>query len=95
MAKSGNDESVTRDYRGEERPAAGRSFHLVLGGDVVLNEEWDTVKWSTDEASSTFGVEGGGDAEEVGIHLEYCALVWSGVFGLRFRKRGFMKRIVR
>ena len=90
MAKSGNDKSVTRNYRAEECPAAGRSFHLVLGSNVVFDEERDAVKWSADEASSTFGVEGGGDAEEVGIHLEYCALVWSGVLEIRFRKCSFV-----
>ena len=92
MAKSGNDESVTRNYRAEERPAAGRSFHLVLGSDVVFDEERDAVKWSADDASSTFGVEGGGDAEEVGVYLEYCALVWLGVLGMRFRGCDFIRK---
>ena len=51
------------------------------------------MKWSADEASSTFGVEGGGDAEEVGIHLEYCALVWSGMLGIRFRGCSSIKKL--
>ena len=93
MAKSGNDESVTRDYRAEECPAAGRSFHLVLGSDVVFDKERDAVKWSAEEASSTFGVEGGGDAEEVGVYLEYCALVWSGVLGIGFKRCDFIKKL--
>ena len=93
MAKSGNDGSVTRNYRAEERPAAGRRFHLVLGSDIVFDEERDAVKWSADEASSTFGVEGGGDAEEVGVYLEYCALVWSGLLGIRSRWWDFNKKL--
>ncbi len=93
MAKSGNDKRVTGNYRAEERPAAGRSFHLVLGSDVVLDKERDAVKWSADEASSTFGVEGRGDAEEVGVYLKYCALVWSVMLGMRFKRCDFCKEI--
>ena len=93
MAESGNDESVTRNYRAEEGPAAGRGFHFVLRSDVVLDKERDAVKWSADEASSTFGVEDRGDAEEVGVYLEYCAWVWSVMLGIRFTRCDFGKEI--
>lgn len=71
--------SVSGDDGAEESPAAGCGFHLVFGGDVVLDEEGDAVEWAADVTSGSFGIKSGGDLEEVRVELNYCAVGSQGM----------------
>ncbi len=74
MAKFGNDVGVSGHNGAEESPAARCGFHFVFGGDIVFDDQRDAVKWAADVASSSFGIEGGGDLKEVGVNLHYCTV---------------------
>lgn len=61
---------VSRHDVAQEGPAAGTGLQVVLGGDVVLDNEGDAVQRATDRAVLALSIQLGGDGEDIGVDLD-------------------------
>jgi hypothetical protein len=61
---------VPRHDVAQEGPAAGAGLQVVLGGDVVLDDEGDAVQRASDLAALALSISLGGNGEGVGVDLD-------------------------
>lgn len=61
---------VSRHDVAQQGPAAGTGLQVVLGGDVVLDNEGDAVQRATDLAALALGIQLGGNGEDIGVDLD-------------------------
>ncbi len=76
LAQLPGDERVPRRLRAEQRERARRGFHLVGGGDVVLDEDRDAVQRPAHPSGVALLIHLVGDRAGVGVHLEHVIEVW-------------------
>lgn len=70
VAQLADDMRVSRHDVAQEGPAAGAGLQVVLGGDVVLDDEGDAVQRASDLALLALSISLGGNGEEVGVDLD-------------------------
>lgn len=71
VAQLADDKGVSRHNVAQEGPAAGTGLQVVLGGDVVLDNEGDAVQRATDLAALALSISLGGNGEGVRVDLDY------------------------
>lgn len=71
LAQTMHDVRIARDDGADEGPAARGGLHLVLTGDVVLDQEGDAVQGTAHGTLLAFGIQRLGNGHGVGVELQH------------------------
>lgn len=70
IAQLAYDKGIAGDDAAEQSPAAGAGVEVVLGGDVVLDDEGDAVQRAPNLAGLALSISLRGNGEDVGVDLD-------------------------